>query len=91
MKIETVSDFRKAMRHGQYAWPGGYQCYFITADGAAISFEAARSERRQIIDAIGHQQTWSGWRIVAMGINWEETGLTCEHTGKLIPAAYDAK
>jgi len=33
MKIETISDFRKAMRHGPYAWPGGYPCYFIMGDG----------------------------------------------------------
>lgn len=89
MNIKTVSDFRAAIRQGAYAWPGGYPIYFVTADGAAISFKAAKEEARQIIGAIGHNETWSGWRIVAADINWEDASLTCDHTGEPIECAYD--
>jgi hypothetical protein len=47
----TISDFRHAMRNGAYAWPGGYPLYFVTSDGEALSFEAAKTERRAIREA----------------------------------------
>lgn len=88
MEIRTVSEFRKAMRHGPYAWPGGYPCYFVTADGAALSFKAAKECRRQIIQAIAEHDTGSGWCVVALTVNWEDTELTCDHTGEPIESAY---
>lgn len=87
MQINSISDFRKAMRHGKYAWPGGYPCYFIARDGGILSFEAAKQEKRNILDSIanGHND---GWRIVAMDVNWEDQFLHCEHTGNPIESAY---
>jgi hypothetical protein len=87
MTIETISDFRKAMRHGPYAWPGGYPCYFITNDGAALSFKTARNERRLILEAIRDRDN-SGWRVVAMDVNWEDSELRCDHSGEPIESAY---
>jgi hypothetical protein len=87
MTINTVSDFRKAYRAGPYAWPGGYPMYFITSDGAALSFDAAKSARRNILHAIAHKQN-DGWRVVAIEINWEDSNLFCEHTGGRIESAY---
>jgi hypothetical protein len=87
MQINTVSDFRKAMRNGPYAWPGGYPCYFVTSDGCALSFEAAKKERRNIIDSIASNYK-DGWQVVAMDINWEDGSLFCDHTGKQIESAY---
>jgi hypothetical protein len=88
MQINTISDFRKAYRNGPYAWPGGYPLYFVTADGAALSFAAAKSERRNILEAIRDNEARSGWRVAALDINWEDTGLTCDHTGQSIESAY---
>lgn len=91
MNIKTISDFRRAIRNGAYAWPGGYPLFFITADGAALSFEAAKQERRNILEAIRDNDTRSGWRVEGMDVNWEDTGLHCEHTGKPIESAYGAE
>jgi len=82
----SISDFRRDMRLGQYAWPGGYQRYFIMSDGDCMSFEAARQNVRLILDAI-HNHDGSGWRIVATDINYKQD-LTCCDTGKPIPASY---
>jgi hypothetical protein len=49
MTIETVSDFRRAMRSGPYAFPGGYPLFFVMADGEALSFKAARDNRRELL------------------------------------------
>lgn len=87
MNIKTISDFRAAMRHGPYAWPGGYPCFFVTNDGAALSFAAAKAERRNILEAI-RDKDHSGWRVVAVDINWEDGNLYCDHTNERIESAY---
>lgn len=90
MEIKTVSDFRKALRHGPYTWPGGYPTFFLTTDGGVLSYAAAKAERRQVARAIGHDEKFSGWRVCAMEVNWEED-LVCEHTGEPIERAYPAE
>jgi hypothetical protein len=87
MPIETVHDFRRAIRSGPYAWPGGYPVYFICSDGGALSFAAARDNRRAILEAIASRSR-DGWRVVASDINFEDTELVCDHTGQRIESAY---
>lgn len=87
MQINSISDFRNAMRHGPYAWPGGYPCYFITSDGAALSFKAAKQEKRNILESLASRSN-DGWRVVAMDVNWEDSSLICDHTNEPIPSAY---
>jgi hypothetical protein len=41
----TIQQFSKDLDE-PYAWPGGYPRYFITNDGAALSYDAARENRR---------------------------------------------
>lgn len=87
MNVNTTKDLKTALRNGQHAWPGGYPLYFITSDGAALSFDAVRSEYRQAINAIRHQLN-DGWRVVAVDINYEDSDLYCDHTGQRIESAY---
>lgn len=87
MQIQTINDFRRAMRSGPYAWPGGYPLYFITADGGALSFKSARACRREILSAIAWNDNSGGWRIVAADIAWEGQ-LYCDHSGEAIETAY---
>ena len=87
MQIQTVGDFRRAMRAGKYAWPGGYPCYFLVNDGESISFESAKENRRQIIESIARRIN-DGWRIVGVEVNWEDSNLFCAHSGARIESAY---
>jgi hypothetical protein len=89
MQIDTINHFRAAMRHGPYAWPGGYPCYLITADGGVLSFQAARANRRAILESIASDSRRDGWRVVAMAINWEDSTLYCDDSGAHIECAYD--
>jgi len=83
--IETVADFKATLRAGPYAWPGGYALYFITADGAVLSFSAARSEFPTIAAAIRDNRTGEGWRIVATGCTADDDDTpACDHTGRPI-------
>ena len=88
MEIRNTSDFRRAMRNGPYAWPGGYPLYFVTADGEALSFKAARAERRNILQALAYNDTSSGWIVVGVDVNWEDDELACAHSGERIQSAY---
>jgi hypothetical protein len=87
MQINTISDFRAAMRQGPYAWPGGYPLYFVTSDGAALSFKAARKERRNILESIANRSN-DGWRVIGLDVNWEDSQLYCDHTNEKIESAY---
>jgi len=85
--IRTVAQFKATLRAGAYAWPGGYPLYFITSDGAALSFAAAREEYRNIIQSISDRAN-DDWRIVACDVNYEDTELYCDHSNTRIPSAY---
>lgn len=86
-EIANVGDLKAALRHGQFTNLGGYPLYFITSDGEALSFEAARDNFRQIVDSIDGRHN-DGWRIVGLDVNYEDDDLVCAHTGKKIPSAY---
>ena len=88
MNIKTISDFRAAVRNGPHAWPGGYPLFFLTADGAAISFDGAKKDRRNILEAIRDNDSRSGWRVCAVDVNWEDSDLRCDVTGERIESAY---
>ena len=91
MLIKSISDFRKAVRNGPWAWPGGYPVYWIMADGGACAFRVAKSERRYMLEALRDAaRGWPDkqWLPIELDINWEDTTLTCDHTGERIPSAY---
>lgn len=82
-----LMEVKRQLRDGPYAWPGGYPKYFVTTDGAALSFQAVRDEWCNVV--------WShlnsvndGWRIAGVDINWEDAELVCDHTGEQIESAY---
>ena len=78
---------KQALRNGPYAWPGGYPMYFITSDGAALSFQAVRENYCSVLWSMRKRMN-DGWRVVAVDINWEDRELTCDHSGKRIECAY---
>lgn len=86
-QIATVADLAIALESGPYAWPGGYPRYFITSDGAALSFKAVETERENVEESIRDRLS-DGWRVVAVDTNWEDPALFCDHTGDRIESAY---
>jgi hypothetical protein len=92
MKMMKLADIKARLRAGKYAWPGGYPCYFVTTDGAALSFEAVRDNWLLICEAhIVPGYCHSGWAIEGCDINWEDPDLICDHTGQRIESAYAEK
>lgn len=86
-RIKTSRQFLETLKNGPYAWPGGYPLYFITSDGGALSFDAAKDNVTTICRAIRHKSR-CGWSVVACDVNWEDSSLFCDHTGKRIESAY---
>jgi hypothetical protein len=83
----TLLEIKRRLRDGKYAWPGGYPLYFVTRDGATLSFDAVRKEWRNVVwDHLRDAST--GWRIEACEINYEDPELFCDHTNKRIESAY---
>lgn len=87
MLINSIGDFRRAVRAGPYAWPGGYPLYWIMSDGGACAFDVCKTERRNMLEALAARDN-SGWRPVALDINYEDGDLYCDHTNARIPSAY---
>ena len=85
--IATTADLRATLRNGAYAWPGGYPLYFVTSDGAALSFATVRRELRAILDSIQNSHN-DGWRVIGVDVNYEDTELTDDRTGEPIESAY---
>ena len=67
-----------------FAWPGGYQMFAVTNDGAALCHHCCKTER----EAIGTTTGSDGWTVAALQINWENNSLFCDHCGNRIESAY---
>ena len=87
IKIENTKKLHEVLKSGPYAWPGGYPLFFITSDGAALSFEAVNQEIESVQDSI-ETECNDGWQVVAVDVNWEDENLLCDHTGEKIQSAY---
>ena len=85
--IDSVADVKSALRYGSYSDVGGYPLFFITSDGAALSFESVRENFYQVCYSI-RNDIQDGWKIVAVDTNYEDTELYCEQSGKKIDCAY---
>lgn len=91
MRINSISDFRRAVRNGPYAWPGGYPLFWLMGDGGACAFKVAKTERRNMLEALRDRTAFhadKSWLPVALVVNWEDTELTCDHTNERIESAY---
>lgn len=86
-RISTVSELKATLRAGPVAWPGCYPLYFITSDGAALSFESAMENFHSIAWSIRNKCS-DGWRIVGCDVNYDDAELVCDHSGKRIESAY---
>jgi len=87
MLIQNLTDLDTAIANGPYVWPGGYPCFFLTSDGAALSFQSVLDNLEAIRESVAGQLR-DGWCVVAFDINWEDPDLFCDHSGDRIESAY---
>lgn len=86
----TKAELQLFIRSNGYAWPGGYQCALLMADGEPIDAQSARENYRQIrrhmVPDTGFHE--DQWKPVEVFIHWEGEPLICAHSGREIPSAY---
>ena len=80
MKKEILQNF---IRSNGYAWPGGYPCALLMADGGIICAKSARENYRLI-----RRKAGKDWTAVDVFIHWEGETLHCDHSGAEIQSAY---
>ena len=85
--INKSRTLKEHIRHGKYAWPGGYPVYFLTDDGEVLSYDAVKENYRQVLSAVKNNDN-NGWKVIAADVNWEDGFLYCSHTGNKIESAY---
>lgn len=71
------------LRWPSYAWPGGYEIHYITADGGVLCHECANKELERTLDAGDCQ-----FHIIGQEIHWEGQPLTCDHCNRDIESCY---
>jgi hypothetical protein len=90
MELKSIHDLGRVIRQ-RYAWPGGYPLYFVMSDGESMSVKSAWENRRELFQAwrdfADNKHERSGWRPVAVEINYEDD-LCCCHSGEPIETAY---
>jgi hypothetical protein len=86
MEVKTSQQFIEALKFA-YTELGMYPKYFITSDGACLSWQSAKNNAEQICQAIEDKSS-CGWRVVACDVNWEDGELYCDHSNKRIESAY---
>ena len=86
-KIENANQFKATLRAGEFTFPGGYRLFFVTSDGAALSFSAALENFESILWSIKND-VCDGWQVCGTGCTAEYQGVHpdvfCDHTGEEI-------
>jgi hypothetical protein len=83
MTPETLKQFIRQ----PYAWPGGYPCALLMADGEVIDSRSARENFRLIRCAM-RDRLDRQWTPEKVFIHWEGPPLICAESGRLIESAY---
>ena len=90
--MDNGADMAKYVARTRYAYPGGYELFAITNDGAILCNDCCRTEFRLIAesvrdnpgDAFGY---CDGWRVVAIDSTaMLEESTYCDHCNKTIEA-----
>lgn len=82
--IASGRELCAALRSGPYAWPGGYECFYLTGDGGTLCHDAVRDNLASVMWSIRNRCD-DGWRVVAMDCAANYDGpVTCDHTGRVI-------
>lgn len=84
LDIDTGAKLRATLRAGEWAWPGGYQCFFYTSDGAALCFDCVRAHFHSVLHSV-RTECNDGWRVIHLDC---DAGLDepvhCDHCNKPI-------
>ena len=88
--LDNGADIAKYVARTRYAWPGGYELFAITNDGAALCHDCCRSEFRLIAESVRDNPSdaygyCDGWRVIAVDSTASlDDSLWCDHCDRHI-------
>ena len=83
-EIDSINKLKACLRAGEYTFPGGYRLFFITNDGACLSFSAVLDNLQSIYYSIMHDID-DGWKIIGLSSVAEcDEEVYCDHTNELL-------
>ena len=83
-QIDSINKLKSCLRAGEYTFPGGYRLFFITSDGACLSFSSVLDNLQSIYYSIMHDIN-DGWRIIGLSSVEEcEDEVYCDHSNELL-------
>ena len=85
--METKTNLQAFIRSHGFAWPGGYPCALLMADGEVIDAQSARENYRQIRRNMVPCPESRDWQPIAVLVHWEGEPLICAHSNREIPSA----
>lgn len=82
--LDQFPDFTFShLEYEAYAWPGGYEIFYLVKDGGVLCHQCANRELERTLDPDDDQ-----FHIVASDINYEDSDLFCDHCNRRIEPAY---
>ena len=94
--MDNGADIAKYVARTRYAFPGGYELFAITTDGAVLCHKCCRAEFRLIAESVRDYpgdvfEYCDGWRVVEVGSTAEydnfgddDNHLICDHCNRII-------
>lgn len=81
-EIDSINKLKSCLRAGEYTFPGMYRLFFITNDGACLSFSAVLDNLQSIYYSMMNDIN-DGWKIIGLSSVEEcEEEVYCDHTNE---------
>ena len=82
--IENANQLKATLRAGEHTFPGSYRLFFITSDGANLSFSSVRENFRAVLDSV-KTKCADGWQVIALsGAHEFQEPVFCDLSGEKI-------
>jgi len=83
-EIDSVNKLKACLRAGEYTFPGMYRLFFITDDGACLSFSSVLDNLQNIYYSMMNDMN-DGWSIIGLSSVAEyDDAVYCDHSNELL-------
>ena len=83
-QIDSINKLKSCLRAGEYTSVGMYRLFFITNDGACLSFSSVLDNLQEIYYSMMNDIN-DGWKIIGLSSVEEcEEEVYCDHSNELI-------
>ena len=83
-QIDSINKLKACLRAGEYTSVGMYQLFFITDDGACLSFSSVLDNLQEIYYSMMNDIN-DGWKITGLSSVEEcEDEVYCDHSNELL-------